>query len=304
MKTLPAGMQDHLDSRATTLCFCWKITLTDGVVQGFTDHDTDLTFDSVTYAAATGFTPSAVKQALGSAVDDMELIGFLSADAISEEDIQNKLYDSAAISVFRVNWQDLNQRVEIFTGQLGTVTRGPISFKSEVRSLRQLMAQPIGESYTNTCRVDLGSTPCGIDLTSDPTYQITGTVTTVLNKRTFTTTTADVVARPTGWFAGGLISWTSGNNNGAIIEVKRHLLSVGDAAEFDMWEQVSRDIQIGDTFIAQVGCDKLITTCREKFNNVNNFRGFPRMPKTDISLQVATSYEPFANATNGGSWYK
>ena len=35
MKTLPAGMQAHLDSGATTLCWCWRIARDDSLTQGF-----------------------------------------------------------------------------------------------------------------------------------------------------------------------------------------------------------------------------------------------------------------------------
>ena len=53
MKTFPLGLQDHLDSGATTLAWCWKVERRDGTILGFTDHDLDLSFDGVTFAAAT-----------------------------------------------------------------------------------------------------------------------------------------------------------------------------------------------------------------------------------------------------------
>ena len=56
MKTLPAGLQSHLDSGTTTLCWCWKIVRRDAVALGFTDHDEDVTLDALTYAAVSGFT--------------------------------------------------------------------------------------------------------------------------------------------------------------------------------------------------------------------------------------------------------
>ena len=55
MKSLPLAFQSHLDSGATTLAWCWRLTRGDGLVQGFTDHDRDLAFDGTTFAAATGF---------------------------------------------------------------------------------------------------------------------------------------------------------------------------------------------------------------------------------------------------------
>ena len=57
MKQLSPSLQSHLDTGATTLAWCWRVTRGDGAVLGFTDHDRDLTFDGTTFEAATGFTP-------------------------------------------------------------------------------------------------------------------------------------------------------------------------------------------------------------------------------------------------------
>ncbi len=56
MKTISAELQAHLASENVTLATCWKLTRTDSVVMGFTDHDRDLVVGAVTYVAATGFT--------------------------------------------------------------------------------------------------------------------------------------------------------------------------------------------------------------------------------------------------------
>ncbi|MGA8967361.1 MAG: DUF2163 domain-containing protein, partial [Pseudolabrys sp.] len=36
MKTIPPELQARLDSGVTTLCRCWVIRRSDGVIQGFT----------------------------------------------------------------------------------------------------------------------------------------------------------------------------------------------------------------------------------------------------------------------------
>jgi uncharacterized phage protein (TIGR02218 family) len=41
-------------------------------------------------------------------------------------------------------------------------------------------------------------------------------------------------------------------------------------------------------FLIRAGCDKRIATCRAKFGNVVNFRGFPHMPGQDAVLRYAT----------------
>ena len=119
MKTLPTGLQAHLDTGATTLAWCWKVARGDGTILGFTDHDRDLDFDGVTFAAATGFTASEVVSSLGLAVDNLEVEGALAAAAITEGDLAAGVYDGATVELWRVNWADASQRVLMRKGALG-----------------------------------------------------------------------------------------------------------------------------------------------------------------------------------------
>ena len=58
MKNLPPSLQSHLNTGTTTLAWCWRVTRSDGIRLGFTDHDRDLVFDGTLFEAATGFTAS------------------------------------------------------------------------------------------------------------------------------------------------------------------------------------------------------------------------------------------------------
>ena len=300
VKTLPAGMQTDLDAGATTHCLCWKVTRTDAVVMGFTDHDKDLTFDSVTFIAASGLSASAIKNSTNMSVDDMETIGALISTAITEDDILKKRYDNAAVTVYRVDWSNVTKRVIIFSGFLGAVTRGRLYFKAEVRSLSEVLNQPTGEVYQKTCRVDLFDSRCAVAIGSNPDYQRTGTVAGVFSNRLFWTTTGVIIALASDWFTAGKITFTSGNNNGQSAEVKSHIKQTGGTeAWLDLWELMPKPIVIGDSFTITAGCDKTIETCKAKFNNVVNFRGFPRMPGQDVVLALASKKDK----NDGSSWY-
>src|SRR5581483_8652977 len=100
----------------------------DGVVMGFTDHDRDLSFDGVTYQAASGFTASSVEDQLGLAVSNLDVQGALSSAAITEADLNAGRYDDAAVTIYLVNWQDVSQRVVLRSGFLGQVSRGTLAF--------------------------------------------------------------------------------------------------------------------------------------------------------------------------------
>jgi hypothetical protein len=39
MRDIPAGLETHLDQTSTTLCHAWRLTRSDGLVMGFTEHD-------------------------------------------------------------------------------------------------------------------------------------------------------------------------------------------------------------------------------------------------------------------------
>jgi uncharacterized phage protein (TIGR02218 family) len=47
----------------------------------------------------------------------------------------------------------------------------------------------------------------------------------------------------------------------------------------------------GDAFFVTAGCDKRFGTCRDRFNNVPNFRGFPHIPGNDFIMRYALDGE-------------
>lgn len=302
VKTLPAGMQTDLDAGATMHCLCWKLTRIDTTVMGFTDHDNDVVFDSVTFAAATGLNASAISNTTNLNVDDMDTIGALTAASITEADIQKKLYDDAFIQVYRVDFTNVTKRVEIFTGFLGNVQRGTIDFKAEVRSLSTVLNQGQGQVYQKTCNVDLFSAKCGVLTSDDPDFEKGGVaVAAVHSRRLFTVTAAAITGQPTDWFTGGKLTWTSGTNSGFISEVKSSLLQVGGSeAWIDLWEAMPNDIDVADEFTITTGCNKSIEICKSKFDNVVNFRGFPRIPGTDAVITYASRKDK----NDGTSWYQ
>lgn len=295
MKTLPPGLQDHLSSGATTLCWCWKIVRHDGATQGFTDHDEPVAFDGVTYEASSGFTASEVQSTLGLAVDNLTVMGALNSDTINEDELAAGLYDDAAIEIWRVNWQSTDQRVLMRRGNLGQVTRGKTAFQAEMRGLAHRLNQSVGRCYGYGCDADLGDARCTIDL-ADPSFSGTGIVASATDARRFAV--SGLGAYTDQWFGGGRLVWTSGANSGRAMEVKRHGVA-GTGISIELWQAMSEAVAAGDTFTITAGCDKQFTTCKAKFDNALNFRGFPYMPGND----AVTSY-PTANQTlDGGSRY-
>jgi len=281
MRTLPSALEAHLHSGATTVCNCWKITRRDGVVQGFTDHDDKLEFEGIVFEAETGFVGSESLSRIGLSVDNMEVHSALSSGRLEEKDLSNGLYDNAAVELYLVNWQAVDQRILIRRGNIGQVKRGALSFMAEVRGLAHHLQQPQGRLFQSTCDAQLGDERCSVDL-GNASFNALATVTRVDEDQSIETD--GLVTFESNWFTGGHVEWLTGENAGAILQIKSHHTINNTHSTITQWQQLSRVSDIGDDFKITAGCDKRFSTCRLKFNNEENFRGFPHIPGNDFIL--------------------
>lgn len=296
-KVLASGLQSHLDTGVTTMVYCWRITRSDGIVQGFTEHDKDLTFGGDTYIASSGFSGSKINSELGLSVDNLDAEGALSADTINEDDLAAGRYDAAVVELIWANFQDLNQRETLLKGSIGEVKRGETAFNAELRSLSHKLQQSSGRVYRRFCDADLGDARCGLDVTG-ASFSSTGTVSSVTSNRVLVVT--GLSPNETGFYSQGLITFTSGDNSGLSIPVKVHSV-VGGVTQVVMWEPTPFTLVGSTTFSIVAGCDKRAETCKTVFNNMVNFQGFPFIPGNDL-LQASPS-QGAANQ-DGGSRFQ
>lgn len=272
MKSISVALQAHLALEVTTLATCWLVTRRDGRVFAFTDCDTDLTVSGVTYAAATGYTASAIQSSVTSAVDNLEVQGALDSSAITETDLVAGLWDFAEIEIFQVNYLDVSMGIlRLRKGNLGEVRAGLGVFVAELRGLLQRLQQSFGRTVTPTCNADLGDARCGVDLLTFPDGKVSGTLTAVDSNRQFTDST---LGQATGWFAAGVITFTAGANAGLSAEVKT-FTSGGIVLTRQPFPFT---VAVGDAYTMTAGCDKTLATCKAKFDKVINYRGFPDVP--------------------------
>lgn len=88
------------------------------------------------------------------------------------------------------------------------------------------------------------------------------------------------------FFTRGLAAFSSGAAAGTKIEVKAHIKSAS-AVMIELWAPAEGPPGAGDEFIVTAGCDKRFSTCKSKFSNSANFRGFPAMPGNSFLTKVA-----------------
>lgn len=298
MLELTPSMRAKTDARATTFCHCWRLARRDGAIMGFTDHDCDLSFAGVLFRANTGLTASQLDTNLGFSSAGAEALGALNDESLLETDLGNGLYDAASIETWLVDWTNIADRVLLDVATLGEVRRGEHVFAAELRSIAHIFDQPQGRSFQRHCAADLGDALCRVNLQSS-SYAVSGIVANfsggVLN--------ADLADEfDPGYFAGGRLIFTSGENSGASLIVKSHL---GDATKqrisLTLWESPAAPADSGDTFTLVAGCDKTPATCLKKFGNIVNFRGFPHMPGNDRVIAYPSALAP---AMDGESFFR
>jgi uncharacterized phage protein (TIGR02218 family) len=297
MKSFSAELAAHLASRSTTLCTCWRVVRGNSTVLGFTDHDRAVSFDGIDHEPGSGLDASEAVTHAGLQVGGLEVSGAFASERITESDLAAGLYDNARVEAWMVNWADPSERHLMRVGSIGEVKRDDLAFTAEVRGLSHALDQERGRLFQATCDADLGDARCGIAL-AESEWTAEGVVDGTNGHDAFSA--AIPGERPTGFFTAGTVTFTSGANAGRRMDVLRHVREDGvDSVE--LWQPVSEAIAPGDAFSIAAGCDKRFATCRDRFDNTSNFRGFPHMPGNDFALSYPVPGHGSGGSQLGGS---
>lgn len=279
--SISTALKDHLALETSTIAYCIKITREDGQIFGYTSHDQDITYNTVLYKSKGGFSPSTVESKADASVPNLEIIGVLSSDSISETDLKQGLFDNAAFEAFILNYSDLTQGSMVLRkGWFGEVTLRQGQFTTELRGLASKLQTKVGELYTPACSVRrLGDSRCKVNTTP---FRFSLTVTGVVSDREFSHT---INVQAADYFKYGILKWTNGNNDDLEMEIKEYTVS-GGTGTFFLQLPMPKAVQVGDTFQATRGCDRTFATCQSVFNNAVNFRGFPHIPGIDKMMST------------------
>ncbi len=298
MRAVPEGLAARLAGETTTLAHCWRLARADGVVLGFTDHDRDIAFGGVIYAAATGLEAAERTAELGFAVGGGEAAGVLTSAAITGDDIMAGRYDGARVEIWLVDWREPEHRLLLDVGGIGEVSRSDHAFTAELRSVMHRLDETRGGVYRAACAADLGDARCGVDL-DRPGMRAAATVAAQGDSRS-SFRCEGLAGHAGGWFTHGRLVWTSGANAGAVFTVKQHH-AVAGVVTLMLWGETVQPVVVGDAFAVTAGCDRSLESCRDRFANVVNFRGFPHIPGNDFAIGRGGLGQ---GAMDGGSMFR
>lgn len=272
---------------ASRLCQVWLLRRRDGVEFAFTSHDEPVRFMGRWFSPCASLNPSAVEAASDmAAVGNMELSGIIDAEGITEFDLYAGKFDDCRVDVWEVPWFGaFPHPIRLASGTMGSVSHGRDGFKGEVLGPgAKMQQQSVTQVVTAACRFTFGDARCTKDLGPLTETAVVAAVSAAAPFRTFRAD-ALIGSGPEGYFSRGVVTWTSGPNEGVRSEVKEYDPATGTVV---LWTLLPSPATAGDAFTISPGC----TLAKDGdmgcvyWANLINFGGFPDVPGDDATAET------------------
>lgn len=265
----------HVAASTTSLARCIRLDLVDGTALGIADHDLPLAVDLgdgvLVYSASTGVLPSDVVLSVGFESDSLEVRGPLDA-VVTRAAVLGGRYGRAAVRLFDVNWRAPAGFYPLMSGDVAEARVDGGEFVFEIRGLQDRFNQTIGRVLSPFCSARKAS--CCVNIAAE----VETSVTAVTDDATFTVAAAIAPAD----FVGGRVTFTSG----ALAGTRPMEIAAAAGSELMMFAPLAAPPQVGDLITLKEGCDRTRATCRDRFDNVVNFDGFPDLTGNDQFLRL------------------
>lgn len=272
MKNISPNLQNHLNSKVTTLATCIKITTKDGANKGYTTLDSNLIIDGLLYSANSGFSANSfLDENYAKNANANFLIGISSND-ITQEDLLSGKYEGALIEIFIVNYLSLaDGKINLRQGALGKFALNKNNkdgfFEAEIYGVSKKLENVYGKIYSPNCRANFGDSKCGINLQN---HKTSTTISSVISNTEFFVSSTSFLS---GEFDFGFVQFSSGNK----MEINKCYLG----GKITLMLPVSFIINVGDSVDIFKGCNKSVQMCSERYANIINFRAEPYVPGID-----------------------
>ncbi len=272
MKTVTTALANHYASGSTSIAYLLRLIRPDGQVHGFTSALDSVQIDGVLYSSAQGLDVSSLSLTAGLAVDNLEMTTLDDGSLFKQNEVFGGVWRNTRFTIARYNFASPSDGLEVLmAGTIGEVTISDGYVRLELRGLQAPLQQTIGQVVSITCRARLGDALCRVDLAP---LTFSGTVSTVANRREFTSTS---LSQAEHFFTEGRLTFTSGPCQGF-----SHKVKYSSGANVQLQLPTPSDFAVGDTFTIVAGCRKRFTEdCTNRFANALNFQGEPHIPGVD-----------------------
>lgn len=247
------------------------IERTAGAPIGLTDHDKNIVIDGVVYYSDGGVTNNNNISNSNLSLDTNELVSLFSQNTITKEQILKWNLDGAKARVFLADRHNPSLQHILREGYLGAIATKNNAFTLEIIGKLYKLNHQVGRTYSASCDTKLFSTRCGL---SSASFTNSGTVSSVQNTYILTVNVPSIT-QPSGWYNSGVLKFNTGPNSNLKLEIKEDTYISGNLRKIELYEAFPGLMSPTESISITAGCDKLVSTCKTKFNNLINFQGFP-----------------------------
>jgi uncharacterized phage protein (TIGR02218 family) len=249
-----------------------------------TDYPRDLTMSNgQVYQTASGYEFTGYSANTGTSPGVLDFEGIAGIAGITREQLSSGQYDNARCFCFAADWRTPVEDAEpMLASFLGKVTFIQDRYRVEEMSLVDALNQAVGKTYTASCTKRFGGQEfagCKVNLAP---ITVTGTLTAATSALVFRDSSRTEVA---DYFGAGTIAFTSGANSGL---PPKEIKSYAADGTITLHEAFYYAPEVGDAYSMEPGCRKRLSDCRDKWNNVANFGGFPYIPVSSTYSQFGT----------------
>lgn len=194
--------------------------------------------------------------------------------------IRQGIFDGAEMTLYRAFMPTYGNTaagtVIMFAGRVAEIDAGRSLATFTINSHLELLNQNMPRNlYQSGCVNALYDASCTLNMAS---FAVGGTAGAGSTQSVINAS----LAQATGYFDLGMVTFTSGANNGISRTVKTYI--AGTPGTVSLIVPLPVAPAVGDTFTIYPGCDKQQSTCQSKFNNLVNFRGFPYVPENSTAV--------------------
>ena len=271
MKNFSQKTLEALAAKNAILCTHTKITRKDGHVVRMVDLDQISTVDGQSYYPGGG-ERTAIKVTATTDADNVDITGLYKEGLIERDDLMSGLYDFAEVEIFLAFFgnPDLDI-IPMVRGVFGDVDIRSGDYTIKVEGLTHALKNTVGIFTGPTCRAFFGDSQCKINLAD---HNVKTTITAIIDPRTFSVGVSDLTN-----YNAGLMKIASGTAAGQSGEIR-----TARAGTVTTYLPFVITPKVGDMVTLIRGCNKSRATCRDVYDNLNNFRGEPDLPGTDEIL--------------------
>lgn len=270
------------DYRYRVLCLRIEPTLGDPI--RITAHPRDLTMaNGQTYHSSVGYEFTGYTSAAGLSPAMIDLEGIAGVAGITRAQLSSGQFDNARCMCFATTWRaPVEDEEPIVASILGKTTLIDDRYRIEEMALIDALNQTVGRTFGPTCDKAFGGqgfAGCKVDL--EP-LKVQGAITHITSPYVFRDAAR---AEAADYFAAGEIIFTTGPNAGLPPQkIKRHEAD----GTLEIFEPFYYAVSVGDEYELTPGCRKRLQDCRDKWNNIANFGGFPHIPVSSKYQQWGT----------------